>query len=266
MAETSLFGRVKEKFLAGKVKDQLAEMRQILHTAVRDGVISDEELESINRFYRESRLSEEDFARTRNGVFFNMVGEAIADHRITREEKEALYHVASRLKLSGDEIDELNQVIAYYTLLNAIETLPFEELPSAHRLDLRLHQGETDYFTTRAELFEEYVSPDDDKASSALPIMKGNSYHAGQASGLIQQGEGMVPLSDGQFTLTNQRMIFSGDGEYVDAEFDKIELFEMFSDGIRFAMAGSRKPVRVIFNDPQRAEILGLYLSRIMNQ
>lgn len=261
---TGLFGK-------GKLKQQhLESLERILGGIVSDGVVTDEELRSLSDFARECEISSEDFGKVRDLVFNRVLAAYSSDRRFTDPEKNSLMHIAQQLGVSGAALAQARSQVDYFGLLSSIETRPFEELPHNNgESGVRLENGELDYFCHSAQLLEERVVRSRVIGKSAgvgFRVMKGVSFRVGQNRGHIQSERDVVPISLGEFVITNRRLIFSGDRKSVNAPLGKVLDLDLFSDGLRFSLTNRQKPVTVQFYSQQSAELAGLFVSRVLNQ
>ena len=75
----------------------------------------------------------------------------------------------------------------------------------------------------------------------------------------------MVPVSEGYFIVTNQRIVFSGDKKSVATPFNKLIDLQVYADAIQFAVSNRQKPVIVKFNTAEESELSALIVSRLIN-
>lgn len=217
-----VFGKLTALFGKGKIKQQhLESLEQVLRGIVADGVVTEAELESLSDFARECDISSEDFGKVRDLIFNQVLANFSSDRRFTDSEKNALTHIAHRLGVSGPALAQARSQVDYFGLLNSIETIPFEQLPHNNGgSGVRLESGELDYFCHSAQLLEERVVRSRVVGKSAgvgFRVMKGVSFRVGQNRGHIQSERDVVPVSSGEFVITNRRLIFSGDKKSVNA-------------------------------------------------
>lgn len=267
----SIFGRIRDSILKpGLKKSQREELRRLLRRALVDKRISDEELSTVDGLYHETNLSKSDFNEIRDQVFLEFVDRYSRSRRITAEEKQSVFEIARRLGFSTSALNDLMKNFRFFELLYALETLPIEQLPASRDSRVLLRNGEIDYFTASGNLLEERVIGRRMVGRShgiSIPTpIRGVRYRVGQSSGQMVSERGIVPVSDGQFTVTNKRLVFSGDKKSVNAEFAKILDIEFFTDGLRFSLATRQTPVTVHFDDPRCAEVVKCYLNRILYQ
>lgn len=267
---TSLFARLKEKFLPNPLKAEQTEMlRQIFRSALHDGRLTEQEITHINDFFRESELSQEEFNAVRDQTVVEAIETAIADRMMSPTEVSSLRQIAQALSLPDYAMTYLEERIHYFSFLHSLATLPIEQLPATYSSTVNLQRGEIDYFSAFGNMLEERVINRQIVGKSqgvSIRLMKGVSYRVGQSRGQIVSQIGMVPISFGELTVTSKRLVFSGDRKSVNAPYDKIINMELFTDGLRFSVTSRQKPTTIVFNDQTSAEIVGLYISRMLNQ
>jgi hypothetical protein len=192
-----------------------------------------------------------------------------ADRRITDEERNSIEHVGQVLGVSSEAIVSASQSLDYFAILHALESNAFDDLPATFSSNLILAKGEIDYFSVSASMLEERVVRREMVGGShgvSVRLMKGVSYRVGQSRGQLNSITDVVPVSFGEFAVTNQRLAFSGDKKSVNAPFTKIQNLEMFADGLRFSLTTRQKPVSIQFYTPESTELIGMYISRVLNQ
>lgn len=266
----SFFARLKNSLTnTGLKKKEVEELRYLLRRVIGDGQVTEVELVDIRNFYEKSCLSRGEFDVIRDEIFSWYANLLLQDKRVTEKEKAAIYHVAEKLGISSSVLLQIEQTSRYFELLHAIETSELENLPVAGNSRVILRKGELDYFTTNGSLLEERVIKREIVGKShgiSIPTpIKGVRYRVGGSRGKVVSERGIVPISFGEFTITNQRLVFSGDKKSVNAEFSKLQDLEVFSDGIRFSLINRQTPITVQFEDLRCAEVVSLYIRRLLS-
>jgi hypothetical protein len=267
----SFFEKLKNKFAGAKEVDdgRISEFRLHLHRAVADGKITDSEAEDLRNRMQHLGLSQFEISKAVDSVYFSVVGRYTADRRITDEERASIEHIGKALGVSPEAISSASQSLDYFALLHALETSAFDDLPATYSSNLILAKNEIDYFGVSGSMLEERVVRREMVGGShgvSIPLVKGIRYRVGQSRGQLNSITGIVPVSYGEFTVTNQRLAFSGDKKSVNAPFAKIQHLEMFADGLRFSMTNRQKPITIQFYTPESTELIGMYISRVLNQ
>lgn len=267
---SSVFARLSAAVKAPKLRaEQRGQLTQILRRAINDGHLDDQELSEIENFASGSELDAVDVQSVKTTVFNELVGSYLADRRITDEEKQSILDVGHALKIDYLEMSRIEDRIRFYWYLNYIETCPFEHLPESDSPDVVLKRGEVQYTAIPAQMLEERVISRRTVGSShgiSIRLMKGVSYRVGQSRGHTVSETGIVPVSTGDFVITNQRLIFTGDKKSFSTTYDKVLDFELFSDGLRLTTTSRQKPATLQFYSTESAEASGIYISRVLNQ
>jgi hypothetical protein len=250
-------------------KQQIEELREALVEAVRDGEINDAELAQIRRFSYDSELSQEEYQRLIDEIYTNVVDFVVADRRLDAAERAAVTRIADRLQVSAVTRSALNDSLNYFEYLQEIQNCHKMKIPHRGGVSgVPLTAGERDYFAHPAQLLEERVVSRQSVGRSSgvsIRIMKGVSYRVGQSRGVSVPVHATVPVSSGDFVITNKRLIFAGDRKSVNAPYDKLLHLEPFSDGLRFSVTNRQKPVTIQFFTDKSAEIAAVLISRMLN-
>jgi hypothetical protein len=267
---SSIFGRVRDALTLPKLKDrQREELREFLRHALVDRRLSEQELSSIHEVYLQSNLSEKDFERIREEIFDEFVKDFLRIGKIFAGDRAAVVEVARQLGFSRESLNAIERHFQYFELIHAIETSSLDRLPIAGNSKVILRKGEIDYFTAKGSLLEERVTKRELVGRShgiSIPTpIKGVRYRVGQSRGKMISERGMVPISYGEFTVTNRRLVFTGDKKSANSEFSKLQDYELFTDAIRYSMTTRQTPITVLFDDPRCAEVAGHYIRRLLD-
>lgn len=146
-----IFESLKSSFSTGNLKkEQVERLRESIWNALADGQISDQELQYINSFYRESQLSQEDFDKLRNEIFMQIVQQAISDRRVDQRELNSLNHIINRLSISPEIESWAQRQVQYYLLFDMIES--GAPLPIGTASGLLMQKGEVCHVSLPAYL------------------------------------------------------------------------------------------------------------------
>lgn len=267
---SSMFSRIAAAVKAPSIKaEQRSQFTDILRRALRDGVLDQQEINSIDAFSANTELKSIELQSLKTIVFNELVGAYLADRRITNSEKQSILSVGQALEIDQGEMRRIDEKIQFYWYLDYIETCPFEMLPASGNPDVVLRRGEVQYSAIPGQMLEERVVSRRTVGAShgvSIRLMKGVSYRVGQSRGEMISESGIVPVSVGDFVITNQRLIFSGDRKSFNTTYDKILDYELFSDGIRLSTTNKQKPTTLQFYSRESAEATGIYISRVLNQ
>ena len=256
-----------DKFGKGKLrKEQLEQLNSTLWRVVADGNVTDDELAEINHFFYDSELSPEEIQKAKADVFTQLVYQAIQDRRVSEAEFRSLEHVADRFTLPPQLRGWMQQQIQYFRLFDFIEQ--GGRLPIAAPQNVLLQKNEECYMSVPASLFEEKVVRSTYQGGShgvSIRLMKGVSYRVGAHRGQIQSERALVPVSNGAFSVTNQRLIFSGDKKSNATAYPKLLDFQVYADAVQYSTTSRQKPIIVGFPASGDAELAALVISRVIN-
>jgi hypothetical protein len=257
---TGVFGKGKLK------KEQIEELKNLFQIAVADGEISDREIYRINEFYRESELSHEEFQKICEQFFLSSVEQAINDRRVTDKEFNDLMDMSHKLNIQQSDREIIIQNLKIYKLLNSLEE--GENLPICQPNNIILQKGEIAHIEIPAQLLEERVTSRTMQGNSkgvSVRIIKGVSFNIGKVKGSYHSTKNIIPISDGRFVITNQRLIFSGNKKSVNGLISKLLDFQIYSDALQFSLTNRQKPITVGLENVNYSELCGLVISRLIS-
>ncbi|MFM9905293.1 MAG: hypothetical protein ACKVQJ_12065 [Pyrinomonadaceae bacterium] len=263
-----LFDKIRQPFLKRKLrKEQLESLNSDIWQIVSDGKVTDEELSQINKYFYDSELSTEEVQKALTDVFSQLVYQAVSDRRVSEVEFQSLEHIANRFSLSAEAHTRLSEQIQYFRLFSQIEA--GEELPTITPPNVVLQKNEECYLSIPGALYEERVVRSSYQGGSSgvsIRVMKGVSYRIGAHRGQIQSERAIVPVSDGQFNITNQRLIFSGSNKSNATTYGKLLDLQLYADALQYSTTTRQKPIIVKFRSGEEAELCALVISRAMNK
>ena len=262
----SILRKIRQSFGKGKLKkEQEGTLYRMLQDAVLDGNVSDSELKQINSLYYQSELSDEEFSELKEAFFWQVVETLISDRRISDIEKSAFKQISNKLTISPSVLQLAEKEVSYFSLLHDIETA---KLPSLTPQDVLLKKDEIAHFDASASMLEERVVDRQYVGGSrgvSIRTMKGVSYRVGANRGKLINEKGLVPISDGNFVATNQRLMFSGDKKSFAHPYSKLIDLQLFSDAIQFSVSNRQRPFIVGLYSDRAAEVGGAIISKILN-
>ena len=263
-----IFDKLRSTLSTGKLKkEQIERLRKSIWNALSDGQITDQELQTINSFYFDSELSQDDFNNLRTEVFVQVVHQAIADRRVVEGELNSINHLIDRLEISPDVKAWAQRQMQYYSLFALIES--GAPLPQGSPSGLILQKGEICHVSLPAILVEERVVSRNYQGGSRgvnLRLVKGVSFRLGQQAGQMVSQSGIVPISEGYFVITSKRLVFSGDRKSVTTPIDKLVDLHVFADGLNYSVTTRQKPVIIRLRVPEEAELCALIITRLINE
>ncbi len=259
--------KIKQPFQKGRIrKELLADFQERLLEIASNGPIANEKLVALSAEMNEGEITAEESQKIRSDVFAQLVYESIEDRRVTDDELARLNLVIEKLSIPTEVQKWANDKIGYFRWFSKIES--GGELPTGRPSNLILQNREKCHLSIPGSLIEERVIKSNYVGGSrgvSFKIAKGVRYRVGQNRGHIQSERGMVPVSEGYFIVTNQRIVFSGDKKTVATPFNKLIDLQVYSDAIQFAVSNRQKPVIVRFDAPEQSELSALIVSRLIN-
>jgi hypothetical protein len=261
-----MFGRLLDKVrsLRQKAKGKAAYRAQLM-AAVEDGVLTAEEIRELEQTREELGLAQDDVRSMRVTAYKRAFATASSDRRITSSEAAELERIRAHLGLAASEIGNTASDFQRLRLLGEIQegNLPFTSVPG-----LILQKGEQPHWSERAQLIEPRVVRrryEGGSSGVSFRIMKGVTYRVGAHRGHLIADTANLPISAGDFVITNKRVLFKGDRKSFNYRHDKLLGIELFSDGLSLAdSAGKNRLLR--FDIPANSELVGAVLTQVVNQ
>ena len=251
---------------AAERQRRLNEFRKVVAAAVADGVVTLDEFDALREAQRQLGLTDADVQAIRGEVIRQALQAATEDKRLSPEEERSLQQLAEYFDLPADQIPANREQLDRYRLLYQLE---HEPLPVVMVPGLVLRRGETPHWSEPGELLEERVINrryEGGSSGFSFRIAKGVRYRVGGHRGRIVTETGLVPISRGDLVLTNRRIVFRGDRRSVAAEWTKVIDVSLYLDGIKVSVTNRAKPVLIRFADSRNAEIVGVVVSRLINE
>ncbi|GEM_PF-3005888 len=241
---------------------QKKSIREIMLEAIKDSVITPDELKQIVEICNNSNLTPDEIYFLRLEIFQAAVDIAIEDKRVTEEEETALYHIHSALQLPEDIFDEVELRVTKYRNLYELErgNLLYFSVEN-HTLNMR----ENCHWVADVTLMKEKTLNPALDYSDAMTIKKGLKYRVGSSKGNLMTETDFVPVSTGLLYVTNQRMIFSGEGKSFDIPYNKLVDIGLYSDGMKFSVSNVKKPYIFKSLEEEDTEAVGILLSNVAN-
>lgn len=117
----------------------------------------------------------------------------------------------------------------------------------------RVHWSEAGSITEVRVIGRRYVGG---SSGMSFRIAKGVSYRVGGYRGHSVSERGIVPVSRGALILTDQRILFNGDGKTFMAKWRDILGFQFFKDGAQISFKTRSQPVTVRYASGRFAEVV----------
>lgn len=261
-----IFQNIVNKYKDVKEKiDNKNEFKKALLQAVNDGKLTGDEIDLLDKQKEELGLTDEDLKGIRLEIFTLAFNNAKEDQRVTKEEGQELEKIQKYLGLADNEIENSKKELARLRLLNEIQQ---GNIPTTVVVNLVTQKDEKIYWSENAILLEEKVIKRKYEGGSrgvSFRIMKGVSYRMGAHQGQITSETGIIPVSSGQFIITNKRVIFRGDSISFAVNLNKILNVRLFNDGLQFFENNRSKPRLVKFLKKENQDIIGAIISYAIN-
>lgn len=232
--------------------------------AVRDGILSESEIEALEHKKSEYGLTDNDIRKMRITAYEMAFAAAKADGKITEAEAAELTKIQRYLGISDFEIQQTKSELYRLKLIDEIQrgNLPIQSMPN-----IILQRGEVVHWAEPAKLLEERVVSRRYTGGSSgfsFRICKGVSYRVGASRGHIVTDTAIVPISSGDLALSNKRVIFAGNAKSFTIKLDKLLNIELFGDGLQLH-GTTGKPKTIQLSKPAHIDIVGAVLSSTIN-
>lgn len=185
-------------------------------------------------------------------------------NHITKSEWDELRALQQQLKLSAESIaPEINEYLRLCQNTETKDTLPKIEAPG-----IAIHREETVHHYERASELAERVTKREYKGGShgiSVRVAKGVSVRMGSQKGKIHTTTSVIPISDGDFYITSQRLIYRSHKKSFNYRYDQIESLEITDNTIIIgAPNGNMRTIKLESNAPEH--LAHLINSAIKNQ
>jgi len=242
-----------------------AAYRAHLLAAVEDGVLTEGEIATLEGGREHLGLSVDDVRRIRVTAYKRAFEVAGADRRITGAEAKELERIRTHLGLAEGDIGRTGRDFQRLRLLGEIQD---GNLPVVTVSGLVLQKNEQPHWSEPGHLIEERVLRrryEGGSSGVSVRIMRGVTYRVGSHRGHLVTETGNVPVSSGEFVITNKRVIFKGDRKSFSYQHDKLLGTELFADGVSLAETSGKNRL-VQFDRGADTEIVGAVLSQALNR
>lgn len=258
------------KFVSNKLremKQRAKNKKQFISNvmqSIQDGELTDAEMDELTGQYKEFGITESELKKIRITAYVVASKAVKQDGVVSNEEYEKLKKIQQFLKVPDEDIQGTKQELTRLCLINEIQQ---GNLPTITASPVILQKSEKAHWVEPGNLLEERVINRRYEGGSrgvSIRIMKGVSYRVGAHRGHIVSETGIVPVSGGDFVITNKRAIFSGDRKSFALRIDKLLDLEMFSNGTR--LTDDKGKIRQVqFNKPENTDIVGAVLAQVIN-
>jgi hypothetical protein len=231
-----------------------------LEDALADGVLTEAEAEELANLRRDNGLSETEVRMVALSIYRRALHNAMADSRITTEEDATLRRLQKLLGLGDADLKEDRQQMQRVHLLAQIERgqLPRVDAP------VTLDAGETCHWVVQARLAQRLTIP-----GPARPPITGLSFQVNDGApfpvegerSALRENEEILPLDLGMLLVTSRRILFRGARRTAVLPHVKLEVIELFADGIRLDGAGA-EPALFLLDDAELTAAILLAAAR----
>lgn len=260
-----LIQRLVDKIHELKAKhDNKKDFSESLILAVRDGILTEEEVDTLERKKTAYGLSDTDLHRLRITAYNVAFAAAKADGKITEAESAELAKIQNYLGIRDHEVQQTKADLYRLRLIDEIQQ---GNLPVQSVTNIILQRGETVHWVEPAKLLEERVVSRRYSGGSSgfsFRICKGVSYRVGASRGRVITDTAIVPISSGELALSNKRVIFAGDTKSFTVKLDKLLNIEFYDDGLQLH-GTTGKPKTIQLGQPAHIDIVGAVLSSTIN-
>jgi hypothetical protein len=239
-----------EKLRAVKesVEDKAA-LREMLMDAVSDGVLTNEEIRNIQSFIATTGLSE-DVVQDWSVKLFRRAFESLEANDISGARLDSLDAIRNFLRVPPGKIEaELNKLARMRYVLGIREG----KMPAFQAQNVMLRAGEIIHWIQPARLWESRVvgrSYQGGSSGVSFRIAKGITLRTGATRGRsISETEDQI-VSEGNFLISNRRLIFQGNAKSFETKYEKILDIHNHLDGIRYSESNKQKPRQIQYTEP----------------
>lgn len=257
--------------LIGKIRDihdtskRRAELRKMAVDIAKDGVVTDDELASLEKQCATLGLPLAEVQQLKMIVLNTAMTAAKSDRRLSADEEASLQRVITYFGLPITAIQHSKQELARFKLMEEIER---GVLPTLDNPGIILQKNEIAHWGEPVNLLEEKVISRQYVGGSSgvsVRICKGVSYRVGAQRGQLVTQTGILPVSSGPLVVTNKRVVFSGDRKSLASKLENLIDINVFSDGMQLSFSNKSKPYRFQFVNKAHVEIMSLVLSGVIN-
>lgn len=241
----SLFTKFKAAVDQRKVDDQFIEE---IKAALSDGVLTTEERHFILERHAELNASDK-WRSIRPKLFLGAVKGAIRNEEISKAAESDLKSIREYLELNDeDAVDALKLMEECCERRNERLLLQqFEEgtFPPIAAPSFVPKRGEMFLFSTPADLYDiktRRVYQTGSRGTS-IRLAKGVSFRVGASRGYSESFEELVLVESGMLTISNSRIVFSGQLKNVSLNWEKVDSIEPYSDCIKIGVESRVKKV-----------------------
>lgn len=210
----------------------ISNYKDLLFKICDKNIVTEDEIKQLTDYISKYNLSEKQVKIYAHKAFDKHYKAIQADGLLSDEEVYSFLRFVEFLKIDQSLISkELNEIEKHIALKKVASGI----LPVVDGAGIILQKSEVTHFVIQAFLMEERVISRGYQGSSqgvSVRIAKGLTYRVGQSRGKLVSEKGIVAVDEGDFIITNQRLIFSGSKKSFSYEYKRLLAWNMYSDGI----------------------------------
>lgn len=256
--QRSFFQRFKD---AGQAVVDKRKLKSLLLEWVDDGVLTTSELAEIRAVIEETGIDKGVLAEWSDEIL-NRAIDSITLANLSTERINSIDQIAEFLGVHVVSVPKQIQRLNRWKYITGIRegTLPVKEAEN-----VVLRKGEIVHWVEPAKLWEErVVSRRYEGGSSGVSfrIMKGVTFRTGTMRGQLITDTADIPISEGNFIITNHRLIYQGEAKSFETKYEKILDLHNHLDGIRYSESNKQKPRKLEYSS-SNGDIIVEILSQI---
>jgi hypothetical protein len=233
----SFFQRFKD---AGRAVLDKRKLKALLLESVSDGVLTSEEIAEIHAMMPQTGIDKSILAEWSEDILEKAV-DSITLTNLSMARVQSIEGVKEFLGPAAHAVTKQNERLYRWRYIAAIRegTLPVQNIK-----DVVLRKGESVHWIEPAKLWEEHVVSrrfEGGSSGVSIRVAKGLSFRVGQSRGHYVADTADVPVSEGNFIITNRRLIFQGQAKSFETKLDKLLEMENHLDGIRYSESNKQK-------------------------
>jgi hypothetical protein len=250
------------KLTPGKSKDENKKMYfEALVEALEDGVLTNDEIDQLDKLRRQLRLQEDDVTGMKLRAFQVAANAAAADGVVTPQEQRDLDKIKSYLSIEDRELGHTRGTLHKMRMLYEIHK---GNLPIVEIAGLALNLGEIAHITEPATLHEDPTGSV--RPGATVQVRPGQPFKMGAGRSAPMPEGSLQQAATGTLTITNQRILYNtGVREKTfGATYARLESVLVYTDGFGFLLENA--PARYVrVANKKEIELIAGVISRFMN-
>jgi hypothetical protein len=175
----------------------------------------------------------------------------LADGVLTEQDEERFMALLKHFDMDWNELASLFPAVHEDLIVGKVAR---GWMPESLGTRLLTKRGEVVHFETSASIIKEVVEREWHGGTSgfSIPLGKGFRYRVGSVRGKsVVVGSHLSVEDSGVFTISSQRIVFTGQKRTIDVPFGRLASIELFSDGVRIHASNRQRPVLFRVGSPQ---------------